>query len=150
MIFKVMRTYSETTPESREAGDTSDSGVLWHGTMTLTELKQQIRSEGFARPDGASWFEGFTDQDITTGVETTEALHVSLMQPLWIVEVSGEKHYFESTKDKQEFLCSLSTGDFHTAKISEVKPKRTKKPEKSQIDTSNVIYVDFRNRRKVS
>ena len=54
---------------------------------------------------------------------------------------------FETYAEYDGVRCQLSTGDFHTAKF--VTPK-TKKSKRSQIDTSNVIFVDFVNRLKVS
>lgn len=59
----------------------------------------------------------------------------------------GTYFEFETYAEFDEVRCQLSTGDYHTATF--VNPK-TRKSKRTKVDMTNVIFVDFVNRRKVS
>lgn len=82
LIFKVSRTYAETTPESVEHGDFSDHGFVFQDEIyTLRELIEYIRSEGFTRESrGTRWLETcWHTECYRTGTERQDNLHVRLV-----------------------------------------------------------------------
>lgn len=84
LTFTVVRTYSETTPESAEDGDHSDSGFVNEGEgMDFRDVMRELRdcselSEYPAPVHAGAW--ASTDwytTDYSTGTDRQESVHIT-------------------------------------------------------------------------
>ena len=81
-IFSVSQTFSETTPESVEAGDYYSTGWEFEPTFdfSLTDLMYEIKSQGIEHvqhlPEQISIYGPWVVQDYRTGEEKQNCLHI--------------------------------------------------------------------------
>ena len=81
ILFKVNKTYSETTPESASEGDFSDTGFVFENQIyTLEDLKDEIKRDGYTRHGNTNWFETeFQTVCYRTGTDRSESLHIEMI-----------------------------------------------------------------------
>lgn len=83
LTFTVSRTYSETTPESAEDGDSSDAGFVYEDEpQSFREVVSALRecSEVSQSPvtTGHVWASTeYTTVDYRTGTDRSESIHVN-------------------------------------------------------------------------
>ena len=84
MLFRVTRTFAETTPESATEGDLSDHGFISEGEeLTFRELVDLLRDhpDASCSPrkywDGSTWFSSpWAVESYQDGTERQESVHL--------------------------------------------------------------------------